>query len=86
LSPFNFEGVTFQAARIMIERLHQLVKEMKFAFETTVSGVGYLQFIKLSKLSGYRIIVFFIWLENFELAKSRVAERVRKEAIIYQQM
>ena len=78
LSPFNFEGVTFQAARIMIERLNQLVKEKKsFAFETTLSGVGYLQFIKLSKLAGYKIILFFIWLENFQLAKNRVAERVR---------
>ena len=55
LSPFNFEGVTLQAARIMIERLNQLVNEKKsFAFETTLSGVAYLQFIKLSKLAGYK--------------------------------
>jgi len=79
LSPFNFEGVTFQAGRIMIERLYQLLKEKKsFAFETTLSGITYLQFIKLAKLAGYNIILFFIWLENFQLAKSRVAERVRK--------
>jgi predicted ABC-type ATPase len=79
LSPFNFEGVTFQAGRIMIERLHQLLKEKRnFAFETTLSGVTYLEFLKLAKLAGYHIIFFFIWLENFRLAKSRVAERVRK--------
>jgi predicted ABC-type ATPase len=79
LSPFNFEGVTFQAGRIMIERLNQLLKEKKsFAFETTLSGTTYLRFIKLAKLAGYNIILFFIWLENFQLAKSRVAERVRK--------
>jgi predicted ABC-type ATPase len=79
LSPFNFEGVTFQAGRIMIERLHQLLKEERsFAFETTLSGVTYLELIKLAKLAGYKIILFFIWLENFQLAKSRVAERVRK--------
>jgi predicted ABC-type ATPase len=79
LSPFNFEGVTFQAGRIMIERLNQLLKEKKsFAFETTLSGVTYLELIKLAKLEGYDIILFFIWLENFQLAKSRVASRVRK--------
>src|SRR5665647_3259550 len=79
LSPFNFEGITFQTGRIMIERLNQLLKEKKsFAFETTLSGVTYLQFIKLAKLAGYDIILFFIWLENFQLAKSRVAARVSK--------
>ncbi|MEP6951655.1 MAG: zeta toxin family protein [Ginsengibacter sp.] len=79
LSPFNFEGVTFQAGRIMSERLNQLLREKKnFAFETTLSGVTYLEFIKLAKLSGYHIIFFFIWLESFRLAKGRVAERIRK--------
>ncbi len=59
LSPFNFEGVTFQAARIMIERLYQLVKENKsFAFETTLSGLTYLPFIKDAKTKGYDIILF----------------------------
>ncbi len=79
LSPFNFEEVTFQAGRIMNERLNQLVKEKKsFAFETTLSGVTYLQFIKTAKLARYDIILFFIWLESFQLAKSRVAARVSK--------
>lgn len=79
LSPFNFEGVTFQAGRIMIERLNQLLKEKKsFAFETTLSGVTYLRFIRMAKLAGYDIILFFIWIESFQLAKSRVAVRVSK--------
>ncbi len=78
LSPFNFEGVTFQAARIMLERLNQLLKEKKnFAFETTLSGVSYLQFIKSAKDAGYDIVLFFIWIENFQLAKNRVAARVK---------
>ncbi len=79
LSPFNFEGVTFQAGRIMIERLSKLLNENKsFAFETTLSGLTYLKFIKKAKLAGYEIVLFFIWLESSQLAKSRVAERVRK--------
>ena len=79
LSPFNFEGVTFQAGRIMIERLKALLSEKKnFAFETTLSGLMYLQFIKEAKRNGYDIILFFIWIENSQLAKSRVAARVKK--------
>jgi len=63
----------------MIERLNQLLKEGKsFAFETTLSGVTYLDFIRLAKLKGYEIILFFVWLESVELAKERVALRVSK--------
>ncbi|MEP6583687.1 MAG: zeta toxin family protein, partial [Ginsengibacter sp.] len=69
LSPFNFEGVTFPAGRIMIERLNQLLNENKnFAFETTLSGLTYLNFIQRAKLAGYDIVLFFIWLESFQLA------------------
>ncbi len=79
LSPFNVEGVAFQAGRIMLERLEYLIKEKKsFAFETTLSGLAYLKFIRMAKLSGYDITFFFVWLNNFELAKGRVAARVSK--------
>ena len=82
LSPFNFEGVAFQAARIMIERMNQLLKEkISFAFETTLSGVTFLELIKLAKLAGYQVLFFFIWLENFRLAKSRVGESRYKKGI-----
>ena len=77
LSPFNFEGVTFQAGRIMLERLNQLLSEKKdFAFETTLSGLSYQRMIQEAKSSGYQIIVLFIWLESVMLAKQRVASRV----------
>lgn len=40
LSPFNPEGVAFAAAKIMLERIHHLVRRKKdFAFETTLSGL-----------------------------------------------
>lgn len=62
----------------MIERLHQLEAERKsFAFETTLSGLSYLQLLKKARQDGYKIILFFIWLENFRIAKSRVEVRVK---------
>ena len=79
LSPFNVEGVAFQAGRIMLERIRQLINENKsFALETTLSGSSYIPFVKQAKNTGYSITFFFVYLNNVELAKSRVALRVSK--------
>ncbi len=59
LSPLNVGSVAFQAGRIMLERLEHFIKVKKsFSFETTLSGIAYLKFIRLAKLMGYEIIFF----------------------------
>ena len=79
LSPLNVDSVAFQAGRIMLERLEYFIKAKKsFAFETTLSGLAYLKFIHLAKISGFEITFFFAWLDSFELAINRVASRVKK--------
>lgn len=79
LSPFNPSGVAFQAGRIMLERLAQLIRENKsFSFETTLSGFSYLNFIKIAKEKEYGITFFFVYLNSVELAIERVALRVSK--------
>jgi len=79
LSPFNPSGVAFQAGRIMLERVEQLVEEnQSFSFETTLSGLAYLSFIKKAKEKGYGITFFFVYLNSEELAIERVAIRVSK--------
>jgi len=79
LSPFNPTGVAFQAGRIMLERLAQLIEEKRnFSFETTVSGLSYLNFIRKAKENGYDITFFFVYLNSMELAVERVALRVSK--------
>lgn len=79
LSPFNPTGVAFQAGRIMLERLEQLVEEnQNFSFETTLSGLTYLSFIKKAKKKGYGITFFFVYLNSVDLAIERVAIRVSK--------
>jgi predicted ABC-type ATPase len=79
LSPFNIEGVAFQAGRIMLERLDYLIAHKKdFAFETTLSGFSYLKLIEVAKSKSYQIVLFFVWLNSIELAKERVAIRVAK--------
>ncbi|MBY0477184.1 MAG: zeta toxin family protein [Chitinophagaceae bacterium] len=79
LSPFNPSGVAFQAGRIMLERLEQLIREQKsFSFETTLSGLSYIHLIKNAKQKGYGLTFFFVYLNSVNLAKERVALRVSK--------
>ena len=63
----------------MLERLNYFIEEKKsFAFETTLSGLSYLNLIEAARILEFKIILFFVWIDSFELAKKRVAERVRK--------
>jgi predicted ABC-type ATPase len=77
LSPFQPEKVAFEAGRIMLKRIEQLIYENKtFAFETTLSTKSYKAKILQAKQKGYRVILLFFWLQNIELAIKRVKIRV----------
>ena len=79
LSPFQPETVSFQAGRIMLNRIKDLLKEGKdFAFETTLSTRSYVPMVQQAKKNGYVIFLIFFWLESVDLAKNRVQERVKK--------
>lgn len=76
LSPFQPEHVSFQAGRIMLNRINELMEEgPDFAFETTLSSITYLDLLKKAKLK-YKVILFFFWLESVDLARERVKKRV----------
>jgi len=77
LSPFNYESVAFEAGRIMLKRIHQLMEEkVDFAFETTLAARSYISFIRDAKVINYEITLLYFWLSSPELAKKRVAQRV----------
>ena len=77
LSPFQPEKVSFEAGRIMLNRIKELLSENKnFAFETTLSSLSYQNKIVEAKQKGYRVTLLFFWLQNTELAKERVRIRV----------
>jgi predicted ABC-type ATPase len=77
LSPFQPEKVSFEAGRIMLNRINELLSESEiFAFETTLSTKSYKSKIKEAKDNGYRVTLLFFWLQNIELAKERVKIRV----------
>jgi predicted ABC-type ATPase len=78
LSPFNAERTAVAAGRLMIERMHSLVREQhSFAFETTCSGRSHVGLLRRCKAAGWRITLVFLWLPSPQAALDRVARRVR---------
>jgi len=77
LSPFNVESVAFEAGRIMLQRIQQLMTEKEdFAFETTLSTRSYVSLLKTARNIGYETNLLYFWLVSPEFAKQRVASRV----------
>jgi predicted ABC-type ATPase len=79
VSPFAPAQAGFEAGRIMIRRLRQLLAEQKdFAFETTLSGYGYIPLLEDARAAGYRIRLDFLWIASLDVARERIRQRVRK--------
>ena len=79
LSPFQPEKVSFEAGRIMLKRISELLKEGEsFAFETTLSTRSYKNTIIEAKAKGYTVTLLFFWLQSIDLAKERVKIRVKE--------
>ena len=77
LSPFQPENVAFEAGRIMLHRINELLNSNKnFSFETTLATKSYKNKIIEAKEKGYNVILLFFWLESYELAIERVKTRV----------
>jgi predicted ABC-type ATPase len=77
LSPFQPEKVSFEAGRIMLNRIHELIEnEVSFAFETTLATRSYKNKVIEARQKGYNITLLFFWLQTIELAKERVLTRV----------
>lgn len=79
LSPFQPEKVSFEAGRIMLKRIKELLnKNESFGFETTLSTKSYKNKIINAKQNGYTVTLLFFWLNNIDLAKERVKTRVKE--------
>jgi predicted ABC-type ATPase len=79
LSPFQPESVSFQAGRIMVERIDELLNNgVDFGFETTLTTLSYLNTIKEAKEMGYSVTLLYFWLNDVNLAIERVKTRVNE--------
>jgi predicted ABC-type ATPase len=79
ISPSAPADAELEAARIMTRRLRELLAGRKdFAFETTLSGHGYIPLLEEARAAGYRIRLDFLWLASLDVARERIRQRVRK--------
>jgi len=79
LSPLEPSAAQVAAARIFLEELDRLAgARVDFAFETTLSGRGYMERLQRWKAAGYRVEIVFLKLPNVQLALKRVALRVKQ--------
>lgn len=79
LSPFQPESAALRAGRIMLQEMAmRAARGDSFAFETTLSGKGYLRQIAQWRRDGYVVSLYFLSLPNAETAIERVRSRVEQ--------
>ncbi len=77
LSPFAPAAAAIKAGKLMLQEIKgYAARRESFAFETTLSGLGYLRHIKDWRSSGYHVTIFLLTLPSVEIAIARVAARV----------
>jgi predicted ABC-type ATPase len=78
LNAFDPESEAIKAGRVMLEHLRDLARRRRsFAFETTLAGRTYADWLRELRQSGYAVHLFYYWLRSPDLAIRRVADRVR---------
>ncbi len=79
IAPFAPEKAAIHAGRLMLQELaRHFAARTNFAFETTLSGRGYLRLINQWQGAGYRVKLIFLQLASPEEAIARVAQRVKQ--------
>lgn len=77
IAPFNPESVALEAGKLFIRRMNRMTEHKEsFAFETTLSGLNFVDRIKKWRDIGYEVILYFLKLPNEEMAIQRVQLRV----------
>lgn len=77
LSPLAPERQLLAASRLFLQQIElHIAKGHDFAFETTLSGRGYLRLVQRLRSAGWRVDLLYLALPTVELSQLRVAERV----------
>jgi predicted ABC-type ATPase len=79
LSPFDPPAASIRAARLLLTRWHELVRDGRdFAFESTLSGRSYAKMLREARQRGYKIHLCYLYLPDVRYSIRRVRERVKK--------
>ncbi len=77
LSPLAPSEGLFAASRLFLSQIEQHIAARRhFAFETTLSGRGYLRLIERLRATSWRVELTYLALPSVDLSRHRVAERV----------
>lgn len=77
LSSLAPEDKWVAASRELLEEIRLHIHQRRdFAFETTLAGRTYLKLIRQLVLDGWRVDLYYLWLQSVALSIGRVAERV----------
>ena len=73
LSPLSPESAAIAAGRLFLKELDRLAaRHADFAFESTLSGLGYVSRLKLLKAAGYRIEIIYLTFPRPELPSAEL--------------
>ena len=79
LSPLRPELAAIAAGRLFLTELDRLAGSREdFAFESTLSGLGYVRRLKRWRKAGYNIEIIYLTLPSTQIALRRIAARVRQ--------
>ncbi len=79
LAPLRPQQAALAAGRLFFAEIDRLAKnKADFAFESTLSGLGYLARLRAWKAVGYRIEIIYLHLPSPQLALRRIAVRVHQ--------
>ena len=79
LSPLQPELAAIKAGRLLLSEIDRLAANgVDFAFESTLSGLGYVSRLQEWKDRGYRIEIVYLRLPSSEIALRRIAFRVQQ--------
>ena len=77
LSPLAPEQQMIAASRLFLQQIERHISDGRdFAFETTLSGRGYLRLLRRLRSDGWRVELLYLALPTAELSRLRVVERV----------
>jgi predicted ABC-type ATPase len=77
LSPLAPDRARIAAGRLLLKKIDACAASGEsFAFETTLSGMGYVERMREWRRKGYEIIIYYLRLPSVEMAIDRVRVRV----------
>ena len=77
ISVKQFEAASVQAGRVLISEVKSLInRESNFCFESTLSGLTWAPILKDAVQRGYRIEIYFLYLNSIKMNIERIRKRV----------